>query len=82
MTDDILVLADKFRCGIPIWRDGDQCMHISCKADGSGIPKVPCGKPLDTLGDHAASCAIGGHFFSRHGGVNTIVAEAGRAAGY
>jgi len=32
MTDDIFVLAVKFRCGIPICRDGDQCMRISCKS--------------------------------------------------
>ena len=82
MTDDIFVLGVKFRCGIPICREGDQCMHISCKIDDSGVPKVPCGKPLDKLGDHAASCATGGHLFSRHGGLNTIVADAGKAAGY
>ena len=35
MTDDIFVLGVKFRCGIPICREGDQCMYLSCKTDDS-----------------------------------------------
>ena len=79
---DIFVLTVKFRCGILVSREGNQCMHVSCKIDEEGTKKEPCGKALDTLGDHAASCATGGHLFSRHGGLNNIVADAGRAAGY
>ena len=36
MTDDIFVLAVKFRCGIDVSREGDPCVHVSCKIDEVG----------------------------------------------
>ena len=41
-----------------------------------------CGKTLDLYGDHAATCGMGGHLFTRHGGLNSILCQAGRDAGY
>ena len=55
-------------------------MHQSCKDHGAS--KEFCGKALDEYGDHAVTCGMGGHLFTRHGGLNSILCQAGRDAGY
>ena len=56
-------------------------MHGNCKVDLDNL-KTPCGKDLDSFGDHAVNCPIGGHFFTRHTVLNDVLAQVGRAAGY
>jgi hypothetical protein len=77
ISDEEFVLSLRFRCGIPVVRPNQTCMHASCK-DKTRI----CGKVMDIWGDHCVVCQFGGHPFIRHGALNNIVAEAGRAAGY
>ena len=74
--DDIFVLALKFRAGIPIMRVGSPCMHTRSKNLGL------CNELVDIWGDHAIVCRVGGHWFTRHGGLNQILIQAGRDAGY
>ena len=81
MTDDIFIMAIKFRSGIRICEGLNQCMHCSCKVE-KDVVKTPCGKDLDPHGDHAVNCPIGGHFFTRHTSLNDVLVQAGRAAGY
>ena len=78
-TDDVFVMAVRFRCGMRLSLQCYQCMHSSCKDNGE---KLICGKDCDRFGDHPATCAIGGHFFSRHTALNHVLGQAGRGAGY
>ena len=80
MTDDISVMALRFRVGIPIGHPNGTCMHQSCKDHGAS--KEFCGKALDEYGDHAVTCGMGGHLFTRHGDLNSILCQAGRDVGY
>ena len=73
------MMAVRFRCGMRLSLQGYQCMHCSCKDNGE---KVVCGKECDRFGDHPVTCAIGGHFFSRHSALNHVLGQAGRDAGY
>ena len=52
-------------------------MHTKLK-DGTEC----CTEALDVFGDHCVICGISGHLFTRHGAINHVIAEAGRAAGY
>ena len=56
---------------------GQHCMHTKLKDQ-----EAKCEKCLDVWGDHAICCGFGGHLFARHSGVNQVLLEAGRAAGY
>ena len=51
-------------------------MHKSVKT------KERCEKHLDPLADHPVTCGIGGYTFMRHTGINSVIGEAGKAAGY
>ena len=75
--DTSFIMALRFRCGMKVSTSGQKCMHTKIK-DRS----VVCEKCLDCWGDHAISCGFGGHLFTRHGGLNHILCEAGRVAGY
>ena len=77
MSDEEFILGLRFRCGIRVVQPNQKCMHASCK-DKTRI----CNKVMDVWGDHCVVCQFGGHPFIRHGALNNIVAEAGRAAGY
>ena len=56
---------------------GNKCMHCKVKDQ-----EETCDVDLDEWGDHCVICGIGGHRFTRHGALNAVLADAGRAAGY
>lgn len=80
MTDDIFVLALRFRVGMKIGTSTGKCMHTKCKEQLG--EKAFCVKDLDAFGDHCVLCGAGGHMFTRHTALNTILVGAGRQAGY
>ena len=75
--DTSFIMALRLRCGLHVSVLGQHCMHTKLKDR-----QANCEKCLDVWGDHAISCAFGGHLFTRHTAVNNVLLEAGRAAGY
>ena len=75
--DSSFIMALRFRCGMQVSVPGQTCKHAKIKERS-----VICEQCLDKYGDHAISCCFGGHTFTRHGAINNVIAEAGRAAGY
>lgn len=67
----------RFRCGIQVVPVGQNCARCKLSVD-----HAMCNEDLDVYGDHYVTCGIGGYRFIRHGVLNQILAEAGRAAGY
>ena len=76
-SDESFIMALRFRSGIPVVASGRTCSHAKCNDKD-----VFCGTVLDVWGDHCVTCGIGGHLFTRHGALNNVLGDAGRAAGY
>ena len=70
-------MALRFRCGLRVTPSPQSCMHASIKNKSE-----VCRKAMDIYGDHAVTCGIVAHIFTRHSAVNEILLQAGRAAGY
>jgi hypothetical protein len=79
ITDDCFQVAVRWRLGLPVVTEGALCKHVSCR---NKLDAEPCNVRMDAFGGHCIICGFGAFRFARHDAVNSVLAEAGKEAGY